>query len=196
VPSCSSEAGSGAIPDGDDEDVSPIELRYDFNQGDGRMPLLRKAAAAPIQVSRSVALFPAFQKLGRLNEPAPWWAPEISPLVAVVAATIDGSGQLIQANAGFQRLAGVDSASEAIARVDRLFLQPTFEKLQDMPEDAAGMIHQGLLTFGEALGSPERNARKLIQSPPGNDPPAVLSEDGRREAGRRGRGCSDWPRYT
>ncbi|MDZ7728748.1 MAG: GGDEF domain-containing protein [Dehalococcoidia bacterium] len=70
----------------------------------------------------------------------------------MAAATIDGSGQLVHANAGFRRLAGLDSMPETGARVDQLFLQPTFQKLQDMPEDAEGMIFQGLLTLGEASG--------------------------------------------
>ncbi len=89
-----------------------------------------------------------------MNESTPWWSPEISDLLAVAAATIDESGRLLHSNAGFKRLAGLNDASEPGATVDWLFLQPSFQKLKDMPGDASGLIYQGLLTVGEALGSP------------------------------------------
>jgi len=82
-----------------------------------------------------------------------WWAPELDSLLAVAAATIDDSGRLLAANAGFQRLTGPEGSVVVGALVDRLFVQPDFQKIRSLPSDGAGLVHEGLLTVGDAFGS-------------------------------------------
>jgi diguanylate cyclase (GGDEF)-like protein len=82
----------------------------------------------------------------------PWFSPELEPLLAVVTATIDGDGRLLQANAGFRRLVGANGPDPIGTRVNRFFIQPAFSTLLNAPADASGLIHQGLLTLGEYDG--------------------------------------------
>lgn len=93
----------------------------------------------------------------------PWFAPELEHLLAVVAATIDDNGKLLQANAGFQRLVGANGTQPIGTRVNRFFIQPTFNALLDAPADAAGLIHNGLLTFGEYDGITRTLSARIIR---------------------------------
>ncbi len=79
-------------------------------------------------------------------------SPSLAPLLAVVAATIDESGALIDANAGFLRLADLADTFPSGTRVDRLFVQPDFAALARAQPDADGWVHKGLLTIGEYTG--------------------------------------------
>ena len=77
----------------------------------------------------------------------------LEPLLTVAAATLDEQGVLIEANAGFLRLANLADKPPAGTRVDRLFIQPDFATLVRAQLDAQGqVIYQGLLTFGEYTG--------------------------------------------
>lgn len=83
----------------------------------------------------------------------PWFSPELEPLLAVVTATIDRDGRLLQANAGFRRLVSANGPDPIGTRVNRFFIQPPFSALLDAPADSSGVVHQGLLTLGEYDGN-------------------------------------------
>ena len=82
----------------------------------------------------------------------PWFAPELGPLLAVVTATLDEKGTLIQANAGFLRLIKMEGQQPIGQSISRFFRQPDFAALTGMPTGADGEIHQGLLTMGDYMG--------------------------------------------
>lgn len=82
----------------------------------------------------------------------PWFAPELDPLLAVVTATLDEKGNLIQANAGFRRLIKMEGRQPIGQSVARFFRQPDFAALAGMPAGADGEIHRGLLTMGDYMG--------------------------------------------
>lgn len=82
----------------------------------------------------------------------PWFAPELDPLLAVVTATLDEKGSLIQANAGFLRLIKTEGRQPIGQSVARFFRQPDFAALAGMPAGADGEIHRGLLTMGDYMG--------------------------------------------
>jgi two-component system, cell cycle response regulator len=75
--------------------------------------------------------------------------PETEALFAIVTATIDAGGILLEANAGFLRLVSPRSIDE---RVSQCFIQPEFITLMRAKADAARQVHQGLLTIGDRLG--------------------------------------------
>jgi hypothetical protein len=75
--------------------------------------------------------------------------PETEALFAIVTATIDAGGILLEANAGFLRLVSPRSIGE---RVSQCFIQPEFITLMRAKADAARQVHQGLLTIGDRLG--------------------------------------------
>jgi len=79
-------------------------------------------------------------------------APELKPLLAVVAATLDEDGTLIEANAGFLRIIGIADLPRHGAQVARFFIQPDFASLVGAQSGANGEIHCGLMTLGEYLG--------------------------------------------
>ncbi len=81
-----------------------------------------------------------------------WIAPELDPLLAVVGATLDGNGTLIEANAGFLRLIKTEGRQPIGLSAARFFRQPDFPTLVDMPAGADGEIHRGLLTIGDYMG--------------------------------------------
>ena len=81
-----------------------------------------------------------------------WFNPELQPLLAVVAATLDEKGLLIEANAGFLRLFPPDSQPSIGMSTARFFQQPNFPTLIGMPLGADGEIHRGLLTIGDFMG--------------------------------------------
>jgi two-component system, cell cycle response regulator len=81
-----------------------------------------------------------------------WIAAELQPLLAVVAAVLDEDGTLIEANAGFLRLACAEP-KEIGACVARFFIQPDFAMLIGGRGGANGELHRGLLTLGDRLGA-------------------------------------------
>lgn len=81
-----------------------------------------------------------------------WFNPELEPLLAVAAATLDGDGLLIEANAGFLRLIHAEGQQPIGQSVSRFFRQPDFSALAGMPAGNDGEIHRGLLTIGDFMG--------------------------------------------
>lgn len=79
-------------------------------------------------------------------------APELEPLYAVVSATLDESGTLLEANRGFLRLVGREQPRPIGANVAEFFIQPDFATLRRAPPDAGGVVHHGLLTLGNFSG--------------------------------------------
>lgn len=76
----------------------------------------------------------------------------LASLLTVARATLDEQGVLIEANAGFLRLADFADTPQAGTRVARIFIQPDFATLVRTRADADGQVHQGLLTLGEYTG--------------------------------------------
>ncbi|MCX5724828.1 MAG: GGDEF domain-containing protein [Nitrospirae bacterium] len=81
-----------------------------------------------------------------------WIAPGLELLFAVVAATLDENGTLVEANAGFLRIIRVEGREPIGAHATRFFLQPDFATLTRAPAGPDGEIYQGLLTLGEYMG--------------------------------------------
>jgi diguanylate cyclase (GGDEF)-like protein len=81
-----------------------------------------------------------------------WFAPELDPLLAVVAATLDENGTLIEANAGFLRLIKTEGRQPIGLSAARFFQQPDFTALVGLPAGADREIHRGLLTIGDYMG--------------------------------------------
>ena len=79
-------------------------------------------------------------------------APELAPLLAVVAATLDENGTLIEANAGFLRLIEIQGLPPGSADVAQCFIQPDFATLVGTRAGADGEVHRGLLTMGDRRG--------------------------------------------
>ncbi len=91
-----------------------------------------------------------------------WFAPELQPLLAVVAATLDDNGVVIEANAGFLRLIADPATLPIGMHVGGFFRQPDFATLARAPADADGVVHRGLLTVGDGHG-PARTLRGCIR---------------------------------
>jgi diguanylate cyclase (GGDEF)-like protein len=81
-----------------------------------------------------------------------WYPPEIEPMLAVVAATLDEAGTLTEANAGFQRLISATVSQPIGCLAARFFIQPDFASLVRATPGTGGDIHSGLLTIGEYMG--------------------------------------------
>ena len=81
-----------------------------------------------------------------------WIDPHFEPLLAIVAATIDETGCLIEANRGFLRLIEADLSQAQGVQVGHFFIQPDFATLVDKSAGIDGEIHKGLLTVGEYMG--------------------------------------------
>jgi two-component system, cell cycle response regulator len=81
-----------------------------------------------------------------------WFAPELEPLLAIAIATLDEEGRLIEANAGFLRVVGVEASSPSCERMAQFFIQPDFPTLLRQNDGADGEIYSGLLTLGDYLG--------------------------------------------
>lgn len=81
-----------------------------------------------------------------------WIAPHLEPLLAIVAATVDQTGCLIEANRGFLRLIAADASQAKGLQVARFFIQPDFATLLNKPAGINNKIHTGLLTVGEYMG--------------------------------------------
>ncbi len=87
-----------------------------------------------------------------LAAPVAWYAPELEPMLAVVAATLDEAGTLIEANVGFQRIIGAAMPKPIGCPAARFFIQPDFATLARTMGDALGEVYRGLLTIGEYTG--------------------------------------------
>jgi diguanylate cyclase (GGDEF)-like protein len=72
-------------------------------------------------------------------------------LLAVVAATLDLNGLVIEANAGFARLLGLEPDRTVGAPAAALFIQPIFPTFVHLRDGADGEIHNGLLTLGDPI---------------------------------------------
>jgi diguanylate cyclase (GGDEF)-like protein len=80
-----------------------------------------------------------------------WITRELAPLCAVVAATLGADGTLLEANAGFLRIAGLTVEPIPHARVPRVFVQPKFLDLATAAIGADGEVYRGLMTMGSDL---------------------------------------------
>ncbi len=80
------------------------------------------------------------------------FAPEVNTLVTIAAATLDSTGILIDANAGFLRILNIEKLKPNTEHVDHFFIQPTFATLINTQPGAGGEIYHGLLTIGEYMG--------------------------------------------
>ena len=72
-------------------------------------------------------------------------AQEVQPLKSVVAAVLDPSGVLLEANAGFMLLLGDSPARRIGANVALLFTKPAFGDLAAARATEGGEIHRGTL---------------------------------------------------
>jgi len=81
-----------------------------------------------------------------------WITRELAPLFAVVAATLGTDGTLLEANAGFRRIAGLTGEPTSPVSLPRVFVQPRFVDLvaaSAVGDD--GEVYQGLITMGSDL---------------------------------------------
>jgi two-component system cell cycle response regulator len=83
----------------------------------------------------------------------PWFARDLEPLCAVVAATLNEDGTLIEANAGFLRIVKLEGQDPFGAHASRFFLQPNFATLAHADAGADGEIYRGLLTMGDHIAA-------------------------------------------
>lgn len=79
-------------------------------------------------------------------------AHEIQELKSVVAAVLDPSGVLLEANTGFMQLLGNSPARRIGANVALLFSKPAFTELAAARATEGGEIHRGTLSFLGADG--------------------------------------------
>jgi diguanylate cyclase (GGDEF)-like protein len=82
----------------------------------------------------------------------PRFATELQPLLAVAAATLDCDGVVIEANAGFSRLLGLEASQTIGALAAPFFVQPNFSMLAHLQGGANGEVYSGLLTIGDPMG--------------------------------------------
>jgi signal transduction histidine kinase len=78
--------------------------------------------------------------------------PELRHLQAVVLATLDESGMLVDANAGFMRIIGAEGQLAHGFQAAGFFIQPRFSTLLGISAEPSGTLYQGLLTLGEYMG--------------------------------------------
>ena len=78
--------------------------------------------------------------------------PELRHLQAVVLATLDESGMLVDANAGFMRIIGAEGQLPHGFQAAGFFIQPRFSTLLGISAEPSGTLYQGLLTLGEYMG--------------------------------------------
>jgi diguanylate cyclase (GGDEF)-like protein len=77
---------------------------------------------------------------------------ELQPLLAIVAATLDLNGVMMEANAGWLRLLGLESSQAIGAAAAPFFVQPNFSTLAHLKACADGEAYNGLLTIGDPMG--------------------------------------------
>jgi len=80
-----------------------------------------------------------------------WITPELAPLLAIAAASLDQDGILLEANAGFMRLINGEAPQQIGAHAAPFFRQPDFAALSRAAAGADGEIHRGLLTMGDYM---------------------------------------------
>jgi two-component system cell cycle response regulator len=80
----------------------------------------------------------------------PSLTPDLQPLLAVAAASLDRNGIVTEANAGFMRLINAPERPPGGTHAARFFLQPDFATL--IRADVDGEIYHGLLTMGDYVG--------------------------------------------
>jgi two-component system, cell cycle response regulator len=80
-------------------------------------------------------------------------ARDLEPLLAVVAAVLNEDGTLVEANAGFLRIAKLEGSNPIGAHASRVFLQPTFADFVRADGGAGEEIYRGLLTMGDPMGA-------------------------------------------
>jgi diguanylate cyclase (GGDEF)-like protein len=83
----------------------------------------------------------------------PWYSAEFDQLLAVALATLDESGTLIAANAGFLKLISAEGERPIGACVARFLIQPDFTTIASYGAEADGTIYRGLMTVGEYMGT-------------------------------------------
>lgn len=80
-------------------------------------------------------------------------AVDVGSLLAIVTASLDESGILLEANAGFLRLLPAGSETGPIGKhADQLFIQPSFSTLATLPAGSDGRVYHGLMTLGDYAG--------------------------------------------
>ncbi len=77
---------------------------------------------------------------------------ELAPLLGVAVATLDVTGLLHSANAGFLRLLEPGGEPRVGTNVRRFFVQPTFATIVSTVPNEHGEIYQGLSTIGDPSG--------------------------------------------
>lgn len=71
-------------------------------------------------------------------------------LSSVVAARLDGRGNVIEANRGFSLLMGDSNKDFARTNVSRKFVNPTFEQVLNLAsDDTQPVLYQGIMTLGD-----------------------------------------------
>lgn len=85
----------------------------------------------------------------------PWFSRDLESVLAVVAATLNEDGILVEANAGFLRIINLVGHDPAGVHADRYFLQPNFATLIQSDAGPDGEVYHGLLTMGDHLASPQ-----------------------------------------
>jgi diguanylate cyclase (GGDEF)-like protein len=85
--------------------------------------------------------------------PAVTWLPaEMDGVSAVVAATLDASGALLQANTGFLRLLAPPAPGVSATELKDWFVQPGLAALKGAVANAADHVYSGLMTVGTEQG--------------------------------------------
>ena len=79
-------------------------------------------------------------------------AQELQELRSVIAAVLDPTGVLLEANAGFMHLLGTSPARRIGANVALLFAQPALADLLAVKAAEGGLIHRGSLKVLDASG--------------------------------------------
>lgn len=91
------------------------------------------------------------------------FTPSLKTVNSVAVATIDCSGQLLEANTGFIRLLNQESCPANTVRVDHFFIQPNFAALITMSSGVDGEIYHGLLTIGEYTGQTRTLSTRILR---------------------------------
>ncbi len=89
---------------------------------------------------------------------------EFQDLLAVATATLDESGTLLEANAGFLRLIGAEENSAAGLYAAQFFIQPRFHALASAVARTDGTVYRGLLTIGEFPGRTQTLSGRVWRS--------------------------------
>ena len=91
----------------------------------------------------------------------------LGPLLAVTWALLNEQGELIEANAGFLRLASLAGTPPPKTNIAHLLIQPDFPALLRARPDRHGLVYQGLLTMGEYTGQTRTLRARVWREPEG-----------------------------